>query len=486
MQKKQTNIMLVTIAIFVGSFMTAIEGTIVSTAMPTIISELHGMKLMNWVFSIYLLTNAMMTPIYGKMADRIGRKPIFMFGLVLFIIGSSLCGLSNSMLGLIISRAIQGVGAGAIMPVSFTIIADIYPIEKRAQIMGLNGSAWGIASIIAPLLGGFIVDHLSWHWIFFINVPIGILTLILIALFLHEPKRQSDAPIDYLGSMYLMIGLLGMLYGFQILGEQPVNFMFAIAVFAVALIALWRFYVTEGKAIDPIIDLQLFKNQPFMIQNSITALVSGFLIGFEVYMPMWMQGILGLKASMGGFVVTPSSVVWIFASFLAGSLLTKYTPQKVLNLSLSILVVGSLILTLLPIGTTFSLFLMISAFLGLGFGLTITTTSVTSQSVVDESQVGVATSLNTLSRTLGQTLMVAIYGIILNMGLAKGVAKYSEISMDMLNQLINPKTATQLDPSHLPVLRNVLYGGLHHIYLASILLMLLALVINLSGRKKTR
>ena len=161
MEKRKTNVLLVTIALFVATFMTAIEGTIVSTAMPTIISNLHGMRLMNWVFSIYLLTNAMMTPIYGKMADRIGRKPIFILGLVLFVIGSSLCGLSNHMETLIISRAIQGLGAGAIMPVSFTIIADIYPIEKRAKVLGFNGSAWGIASIIAPLLGGFIVDKLT-------------------------------------------------------------------------------------------------------------------------------------------------------------------------------------------------------------------------------------------------------------------------------------------------------------------------------------
>ena len=191
MEKRKTNVLLVTIALFVATFMTAIEGTIVSTAMPTIISNLHGMRLMNWVFSIYLLTNAMMTPIYGKMADRIGRKPIFIFGLVLFVIGSSLCGLSNHMETLIISRAIQGLGAGAIMPVSFTIIADIYPIEKRAKVLGFNGSAWGIASIIAPLLGGFIVDKLTWHWIFFINVPIGLITIGLIWYFLQEENERA-------------------------------------------------------------------------------------------------------------------------------------------------------------------------------------------------------------------------------------------------------------------------------------------------------
>lgn len=161
------NIILVTIALFVATFMCAIEGTIVSTAMPTIVGDLRGVALMNWVFSIFLLTNAIATPIYGKLADSIGRKPIFMIGTTIFIIGSVMSGLSNSMIILIFWRAIQGIGGGAILPVANTIIADIYPLEKRAQVLGLNSSAWGIASVIAPLLGGFIVDNLSWHWIFF-------------------------------------------------------------------------------------------------------------------------------------------------------------------------------------------------------------------------------------------------------------------------------------------------------------------------------
>lgn len=484
MEKRKTNVLLVTIALFVATFMTAIEGTIVSTAMPTIISNLHGMRLMNWVFSIYLLTNAMMTPIYGKMADRIGRKPIFIFGLVLFVIGSSLCGLSNHMETLIISRAIQGLGAGAIMPVSFTIIADIYPIEKRAKVLGFNGSAWGIASIIAPLLGGFIVDKLTWHWIFFINVPIGLITIVLIWYFLQEEKRTSDQPIDYWGSFWLMMALLGLLYGFQLMGETHLSWGLLVPALVIAVVAFILFVRVEKKAQDPIISLSLFKNRTFVVQNAVAALVSGFLIGFEVYMPMWMQGILGLKASMGGFVVTPSSIMWIFASLWAGQLLVKHAPQRILMGSLAILLGGSIVLALVPQTTPFWFFLMVAACLGIGFGMIITTTTVTSQSVAGSDKVGVATSFNTLSRTLGQTLMVSVYGIILNRQLAKGISGDSRLNQNMLNELINPETAAKLPQNLLPDLRHILYNGLHYIYFASIVLILVAMWINLSDRRQ--
>jgi len=219
-QKNQSNVAIVTTAVFIATFMTAIEGTIVSTAMPTIIGSLHGVSLMNWVFSVYLLMTAVATPIYGKLSDIVGRKPVLLIGLIIFVIGSTLCAMSNSMITLILARVIQGIGSGAIQPLTFTIIADIYPLDKRAKVLGFNGSAWGIAAIIAPLLGGFIVEKLSWHWVLLINLPVGLLTMGLIWFFFKEDKREHEKiKIDYMVTILLVFVLLPLMLALQFIGS---------------------------------------------------------------------------------------------------------------------------------------------------------------------------------------------------------------------------------------------------------------------------
>ncbi|EMG29258.1 EmrB/QacA family drug resistance transporter [Listeria fleischmannii subsp. fleischmannii LU2006-1] len=274
---EETKVKAVTVAVFVATFMAAIEGTIVSTAIPTIVSQLDGIELMNWIFSIYLLTSAVTVPIYGKLSDLYGRKMIFIVATLIFLVGSTLCGFATNMEQLIIFRAIQGIGAGGILPLTMTIIADIYPFEKRARVLGFMGSAWGIAGVFGPLLGGFLVDQLSWHWIFFINVPVGILTIILVFLYLKENVSKENLPIDFLGTTLFTVALLALLFALQRAGEtlnwgEPL----VLILFALAILLFVGFYFAEKRAKDPIMPFILFKNPVVLIGNLIGFFISAF------------------------------------------------------------------------------------------------------------------------------------------------------------------------------------------------------------------
>ncbi|AKV56071.1 multidrug MFS transporter [Bifidobacterium actinocoloniiforme DSM 22766] len=468
-----------------STFMTAVEGTIVSTAMPTIVSDLHGLSLMNWVFSIYMLMCAVTTPIYGKLSDRFGRRPLITTGLLVFVVGSLLCGLSRSMLQLIAARVVQGLGAGAIQPLTFTILADIFPIEKRAKMIGFNSSAWGVASIVAPLLGGFLVQQLSWHWVFAVNVPIGLIAAILIQVFLKEEVQSRKSPIDYWGIALLTLCLVGLMLGLQNLGGS-VSALASVLPLVLAVIAGVILIVVERRQADPILPLKLFSNRTFVIQNVVVLLISGFLMGFETYLPIRMQSILGFNPTIAGFALTPSSILWLLGSFMAGKLLIRHPPHWITSLSLGFLIVGCVASILVPINTAYAVFLAISAVFGYGFGLAITISTMTSQSVVSADEVGTATSFNTLARSLGQTLMISLFGIVMNVVMAQGVSRTPGLTADMMDRMLNPQTAGQLPAEYLQPARAIVYDGLRWIFIVGLITLLAGLVINLFDRKSNR
>lgn len=483
---RKTNVKLVTIAIFVATFMTAVEGTIVTTAMPTIVGSLHGIELMNWVFSIYLLTSAMLTPIYGKLTDKVGRKPVFMVGTLLFIIGSALCGLSFNMHTLILSRALQGMGAGALMPVSLTLLADLYPIEKRTKVMGYNSTMWGIASVIGPLAGGLIVDTIGWHWIFFINVPIGLVQLFLVFVSLHEEKRvRQTKKMDLLGSTILMLVLLALLASFQLLSDNGFNFV-VLACLIASVVLLLVFIQIEKRAEDPIITLSLFSNPLFVGVNLVAALVSGILMGVDVYIPMWMQGVLGLAAGIGGLVLAPISLFWVVGTNLASKLLTKKSIRWVILVGLFFILLTTAGLFIAPLNAPAWYFVALMFLFGIGMGMVIVSTTITAQQVVPKTHLGEATSFNTLVRTIGQTVMVAIFGLIFNFVTNQSLitAKLTGRT-DLLNQFVNPKTAHLVPKKYHQILRSVLYDGLHMAFLMTIILVIISfvVVVYLVGKK---
>ena len=485
-KKRETNVLIVTIAVFVATFMTAIEGTIVTTAMPTIVGSLHGIEIMNWVFSIYLLTNAMFTPICGKLADKIGRRSIFIFGTLVFIIGSAMCGFSNTMLTLIISRAIQGIGAGAMMPVALTILADMYSAEKRAKMLGLNSTAWGIASVVGPLTGGVIVDTIGWHWIFFINVPIGLVLIGLVSYYLVEEKQEKDnKKMDIQGSLFLMTMLLTLLLAFQFLSESGFDLK-AVGMFGATILSIFLFIRAEKRAEDPVISLELFSSRIFIVVNLVAALISGFLMAVEVYIPMWMQGVLGYKAGLGGLVLAPLSILWVYGSSLVGRWMVQHSMKTVLLRTLGIALIGGVSLLVIPMKMPFIVFLVISGITGIGVGGTIVATTVQAQNSVGMDQLGVATSFNTLSKTIGQTVMVSVFGLILNTITRTELAKAALTDdPDIMNKLVNPQTAKLLPENLLLPLREILHQGLWGIYVAGVALVLLAIGSVLLLKKET-
>lgn len=479
---KKTNVKMVTLAVFITTFMSAIEGTIVSTAMPTIIADLDGLAIMSWVVSIFLLMTAVSTPIYGKLADSIGRRPVFLFGIGMFVVGSALCGLSQSMVQLIIFRMLQGLGSGAIQTAGVTVLADMYPIDKRAKMLGLTSAFWGMASVIAPLLGGFIVQQLSWHWVFMINVPIGLIAFFLVAAYLHEDFAKNNLTMDLKGSISLVVFLLALML---LLQEAEKGLNWTLLVFLpVAAVSLLVFIKTEKTAEDPIIPFSVLKNREFLAVNLLQLLVSGVVIGFEFYIPTWLQGIDGVSASLAGFAITPSSIMWTAGSFLAGDLMGRWGTQKFFDVSLFLLLGADLAFILIPTYTPFWVFCLIAVFNGIGFGSVATASQVRAQTVVDDSQVGMATSFNTLMKYLGQTVMMVFYGMTFNALVASGLKKHPSLTSEMMNKIVSPVQAKSLDLAVLAPLREILRSAMRGIYIVSLIALLLSLVFNHIYRQK--
>lgn len=480
--QNRSNTKIVTIAIFLTTFMTAIEGTIVSTAMPTIVSDLNGLEIMNWVVSTFLLMTAVSTPIYGKLADSIGRKPVFLFGIAVFVVGSALCGIAQNMVELILFRVIQGLGSGAVQPVAVTIIADLYTLEKRAKMLGLNSGFWGVASVIAPLLGGFIVQHLSWHWIFYINVPLGIIAFLLVVFFLKERKTSSNSTLDLKGTTCLVIFLLALMVFLQELENGLTIVLLGLVV--IIIVSAIIFFKAEKRAKDPIMPLDMLSSKEFTMINLITLLISGVVIGFEFYIPTWMQGINATSASVAGFAVTPSSLMWIVGSFLIGGMLGRWEIKKTYDYMLLILIVADLALILVPIYTSFWIFCLIAAFNGTAFGAITTASQVRSQAIVGRDKIGVATSFNTLMKYLGQTMMVSIYGITFNVVVAKQLSHHPNLTQKMMNDIVSADKANHLAVNLIPGLRQVLLSGLKSVYVVSLIVIVLSLILNQLYKQK--
>ncbi|MBA1434603.1 MFS transporter [Bombilactobacillus bombi] len=472
--KGQYQRLVVMIAVFIATFMTSVEVTIVTTALPQIISELHGLASQSWIMSAYLLTTAITTPIYGKLADNIGRKPVFQWGVVLFTLGSLLSGLAANIEWLIAARLIQGIGAGAVMPLTFTIIADYFSFEQRAQVLAMNNTAWALSALIGPLLGGFLVDQLSWHWVFFVNVPLGIVVLVLIALGYSKKETMhysKQLTLDWQGITFLTISLLCILLAAQNLNR---NVLIASFLLIIAFIALWLLFRVEHRSADPLINPQMFANKTFTVQVVTTMLLSGVLISYQIYFPIWLQSIYHFPAARAGMVVSSSSIMWLVASFFVGSLISRFVPKQIAI----VIVIAELIFYGMLIAATPNfpawMFYVIAAVNGTGMGIVISMNTILAQHLVASDLVGSASGMITLGRSLGQTLMTGIYGAVFNLLLA---LNRGNVAMSTLNHAVSATHFQQIKNQAL--VSHILLSGLHAVFGVVVLLLVLVLIFNI-------
>ncbi|MDU5951256.1 MAG: MFS transporter, partial [Paenibacillus macerans] len=328
--------------------------TVVATATPHMIKDLHGETLFSWVFAIYTLTTCVATPIFGKLADLFGRKPVFAAGIGLFVLGSILCGAAQSMTGLIGFRALQGFGAGALAPVCFTVIGDLFSGKQRGKMMGVFSSVWSVAGLLGPLIGGYFVDQVSWRWIFYINVPIGIIALLLVVVFLHQPIERQAKKIDYLGAIMFTIAFSALLYallsgGSRHTWDSPV----IVGLFAASAVCFMLFLWIEKRAEEPMIPLSIFRIRVLNVTN-----VSGFLTfsittGLTVYSPIWIQSVLGNSATSSGLIAMPMSLAWPLASNIAGRLMYRVGVKASIVFGSSLVMAGSIWLIALQMNSPY-------------------------------------------------------------------------------------------------------------------------------------
>ena len=460
---------LVIAAVMASLCMVAIEATIVSTAMPQIVAQLGGLKLYSWVFSAFLLTQTIATVVFGKLSDIYGRRSIMLVGIVVFLVGSLAAGFAWSMPSMIAFRLLQGIGAGAVQPVSLTIVADLYPGHERGKVQGYLASVWAIAAVLGPVVGGLIIRNLPWAWIFWINVPVGLIAAAGFIAFLREDMAYERRSIDFGGAFLFAIIVASLLV---LLTEVEVsNLETMLGALLVLIVAACLFVRHERRAADPIISFPLWGRRPIAVANGVIGLASMAVMGLTTFLPMYVQGVLHRSAVVAGLTLTLMLFGWPVGATLAAR------GFRIFGLRAT-MITGSL---LVPIGA--AVFVMLtpdsspifaatgSLVMGFGMGLISITSLVLIQEVVEPSQRGTATASNIFSRNLGSTLGATVLGAALNFGLTRSGG--APITSDQIRQLLESAPAAVLADAETGLL---LARSLH---LTFVLMLVIALVVGL-------
>ena len=460
------NHIIILIGILTGLFLASIEGTIVGTAMPTIVTQLGGLAIYSWVFSAYMLTATSTTPIFGKLSDMYGIRPVYMIAVALFLAGSMLSGTAHSMTELVVYRALQGLGAGGLLPLTFTIIGSIFSLEQRAKLQGFFSGVWGVSSLIGPLVGGLIVDRggETWRWIFYLNIPFGLAAAALIWFNLREPQLQrTRRAIDYSGVVLLVGGIVAFLL---VLLEGPTSGWtspFVVGLGVVSLVLLVLFVFNEMKVREPIISPDLFKQRLFTVGSAHGFLSGMAMFGSISFLPLFAQGVLGQNATAAGAALTPALLGWTLSSIVGGRLMLRYGYRKVAIVSMVFMCIGAFMLSRLDTTTHLWQLLVYSGLLGIGMGAAVTAFLISIQSATPRQRMGEATSTLQFSRSIGGTVGVSIFGTVMAAKLAEGLTRAG------FDATIDPRAllerSSDIAPNILRALQGALADGIATIFL---------------------
>ena len=413
-------IMFVLSGLMVGMLLAALDQTIVSTALKRIVEDFDGLAHYTWVVTAYLLTSTASTPLYGKISDLYGRRPVFQFAIITFLIGSFAAGAATSMTQLIAFRAVQGLGAGGLMSLTFVIIGDIISPRERGKYQGYFGGVWGLSSVAGPLLGGYFSDHsqilglTGWRWIFYINLPFGIAALIITSASLHIPKVKREHKIDYLGALLLVAGVSSLLLGISVYGPQDGwRTSKTIATLLIALALTLAFIFHESRAEEPILPLTLFKNHTFSIKSILAFIIGAGMFGAIVMLPLYLQVVKGDSATSAGLKLIPFMIGIVSMSIVSGKLISKHGHYKRYPIiGLALMTTGIVLLSTLTETTPFWKLSIYAVLIGAGLGFSMQTIVIALQNSVEFKDMGVATSANTFFRSIGATIGVALFGTV--------------------------------------------------------------------------
>jgi EmrB/QacA subfamily drug resistance transporter len=462
------------VALLLVTFLAALDIAVVITAMPTIIGQLGGFELYAWAVSAYLLTSTVSVPIYGRLADVYGRRPLLLIAIGVFLLGSALCGLAGNMGLFILFRAVQGVGAGGVLPVTITIIGDTFDAQTRARIAGLFSAAWSVAALLGPLVGGTLV-LISWRLIFYVNVPLLLLAAWLVWRGLHEPPLiRSQGQVDYPGAATLAIGVSALLLLTVIVGgAKGIPGWLAWPTAAVSLIFLALFIIIERRSGAPLLPLGLFRGRLIAVAALMSFAFGIVLFASDTYIPMYVQGVRGGDALLAGLALTPLSLGWLGGATLSGRLLLRIGYRDTLLFGAGLIVIGAILLAGLGLALPWWYIVALTLMLGLGMGLATTALLIAVQDSVEYERRGVITALTQFASNMGGALGVALLGVALNATLSQQTARLASVetqytrqiaSLGSANDLLDPARRLALDPGLLGGLQGALGNALQVVY----------------------